>query len=75
MIYEVRATMFFDQENEADDFFHDCQVALPKATVVNPGQENQQCSETDLIKCQHDAHPPKSCTLNTHIDNCPLETY
>jgi len=72
MIYEVRATMFFDIENEADDFFHDCEVALPKATVVNPDQPNQECSRADLIKCHHDDHPPEPCTLNTHIDNCPI---
>lgn len=72
MIYEVRAIMFFATEDEADDFFHDCEVALPKATVVNPGQPNQQCSESDLIKCQHDDHPSEPCTLNSHIDNCPV---
>lgn len=72
MIYEVRATMFFNQEDEADDFFHDCEVALPKATVVNPGQPSQECSTADLIKCRHDDHPPEPCTLNTHVDNCPL---
>ena len=71
MIYEVRATMFFDQEDEALDFFHDCEVALPKSTVVNPGQPNQECSQANLIECHHDNRPPESCDLNEHIDNCP----
>lgn len=72
MIYEVRATMFFDELDEADGFFHDCEVALPKSVVVNPGQENQECSYADFIQCRHDAHPAEPCTLNQHIDNCPV---
>ena len=73
MIYEVRATMFFDQEDEAIDLFHDCEMALPKAIVINPGQFNQECSVADFILCNHDLHPPEPCTLSQHIDNCPLE--
>ena len=71
MIYEVRAIMFFDEQDQARDFFHDCEIALEKAVVVNPGQPNQQCSEADFIECRHDDHPPEPCTLNQHIDNCP----
>lgn len=73
MIYEVRASFFFDVEDEAKDFFHDCEQTLPKATVINPGQPNQECSVADLILCHHDDHPPEACSLNEHIDNCPLQ--
>jgi len=72
MFYEVRATMFFTDQDEAVDFFHDCEVALPKTSVINPAQENQECSRADLILCRHDDHPPEACTLNQHIDNCPV---
>ena len=71
MIYEVRATMFFDKVDEATDFLHDCEVALPKATVVNPGQDNQECSVVDYMKCHHNEQPPEPCELITHEDNCP----
>jgi len=73
MIIQVTATMFFDQEDEARDFFHDCLTALPKATVINPGQPDQQCSYADFIGCRHDEHPHEPCTLATHVDNCPPE--
>lgn len=71
MIYEVRATMYFTDLEDADDFFDNCQDALEKATVVNPGQPNQECSQADLILCHHDDHPPESCHLGEHHDNCP----
>lgn len=71
MIYEVRAVMFFDSENEARDFFHDCEIALPKATVVKPGQPDQQYSWADRLYCGHDKTPPTPCSLLDHIDNQP----
>lgn len=71
MIYEVRARFFFDNQDEALDFYNDCNNALPKATAVNPGQPNQECSQADLVLCNHDGHPPEACNLNQHIDNCP----
>lgn len=72
MIYEVRATMFFNEEDEANDFMHDCFSALPKAIVVKPGETDQQCSEADFIECRHDTNPNEPCTLVQHIDNCPV---
>lgn len=72
MIYEVRARMFFDKEDEAIDFYHDCELALPKATVVNPCQDNQECSGADLIRCRHDQHPNEPCDLNWRMTNCPV---
>lgn len=71
MIYEVTARFYFDEEDEAVDFFHDCELTLPKATIINPGQENEQPSYADLIICRHDTHPPEPCDLNQHIDNSP----
>lgn len=71
MIYQVTARMFFDSEDETKDFFHDCEIALSKAIVVNPGMPDQECSEAEYIQCHHDNHPPEPCNLNQHIDNCP----
>lgn len=71
MIYQITVNFFFSIEDEAKDFFHDCEIALPKTTVVKPGQPDQQCSEADRNDCNHDLTPPHSCILKAHIDNCP----
>ena len=36
MFYRVRADLSFTEWDEANDFFHDCQVALPKAKMALP---------------------------------------
>jgi len=71
MFYEVRANIFFHSEDEARDFYHDCQVALPKGSVVNPCAPNQQCSIIDHLICRHDENPNEACTSLGHEDNCP----
>jgi len=72
MIYEVTATLFFNTEDEAKDFYHDCEIALAKAIVVKPDQPDQQCSVIERIGCRHDLSPPEPCVLTEHEDNCPL---
>lgn len=72
MFYQVRANLFFHEEDEAIDFYHDCQIALPKASVINPGTPEQECSVIDFIKCYHDEQPHGSCDAISHEDNCPL---
>lgn len=71
MIYQVTATMFFKDRDEASDFFHDCEVALPKATVVKLGQTDQECSRAVWDECHHDEQPPLPCEVILEIDNCP----
>ncbi len=71
MKYEVRAVLFFEEEDEARDFFHDCRTALAKAIVINPCAPNQECSRADLIHCVHDEPRHGDCDLAQHIDNCP----
>lgn len=72
MFYQVRANLFFHDEDEAKDFYHDCEVALPKASVINPGTPEQECSTTERIHCQHDELPHEPCFILDHTDNCPL---
>lgn len=72
MIYQVTAVMLFTRHDEAVDFFHDCELALPKATVIHPGEANQECSYSNFIHCRHDQVPGGSCDLAQHIDNCPV---
>lgn len=72
MIYEVRANFYFASEDEARDFFNDCIVALPKATVIHPCQPNMQFSQAALIQNNHDIAPPEPCEFLSVIDNEPI---
>jgi len=71
MFYEVRMTLYFLKEDEATDFYHDGEIALPKAGVVNPGQEDEEFSSIDLLENHHDDHPHQPCILLEHEDNKP----
>lgn len=71
MFYEVRATMFFKDQDKALDFYLYCGATLGHAHVVNPGTASQECSSADYILCRHDDHPPEACTLNRHVENSP----
>lgn len=51
----------FEEEDEAEDFYHDGQIALPKAKVINPGQPNEERGYILLQKCFHDDQPPSPC--------------
>jgi len=75
MIYEVRATLFFEEADEADDFFHDCQTALPKSIVVHPCEANMEFGTIDKLECHHEEDPNAPCHVIEHDDNepvCPL---
>lgn len=63
MFYRVRADLAFTEKDEANDFAHDCQVALPKANIINPGQENEERGYIMVEKCYHDEDPAKPCDL------------
>lgn len=72
MIYRVVASMLFVDRDEAVDFFHDCEVALPKASVIHPCQDNQEFSMTELQECHHDETPSAPCTSLDEVDNAPV---
>lgn len=61
MFYRVSADLVFTEEDEAKDFLHDCQVALPKSSVINPGQNNEERSTILTQNCYHDEDPVKPC--------------
>ena len=63
MIYQVRANFFFDIEDEAWDFFHDCEMAWPKTMTVNPNGEDIEPSVAELIENHHDEDPNAPCNL------------
>lgn len=63
MFYKVSAILAFDIEDEATDFYYDCQVALPKAKTINPGQPDEVLGVIILEKCYHDEHPAQPCEI------------
>lgn len=63
MFYQVITNLYFTDEDEARDFYHDCQLAFAKAGVINPGSENTECSTIELIKNNHDQDPNQPCEL------------
>lgn len=71
MIYQVRANLYFDEHDEAADFFHDCQVAHAKSIPVNPNSENAEFATIELIENHHDEEPNAECYLELFITNQP----
>lgn len=63
MIYQVRANILFTEEDEARDFYHDCELALAKGTSINPAAENREISLIQLINNNHDQNPNQPCSL------------
>lgn len=63
MIYQVRANLFFDSEDEAKDFYHDCELAFTKSRTLNPDAENIEPGTIELIKNRHENNPNEPCEL------------
>lgn len=63
MIYQVRANLYFDSEDEARDFYHDCDLAFAKSTIVHPTEPNAEFSRIELIENHHDESPTAPCLL------------
>ena len=71
MIYQVRANLYFADHDEAVDFYHDCEVAFPKSTLVNPSSENAEYGIIELIENHHDTDPSEPCILEIMATNEP----
>jgi len=71
MFYEVRANLYFSEEDEAKDFYHDCELALAKSGIINPNQPNIEWGIIQLIINNHDQDPNQSCELIALADNKP----
>jgi len=63
MIYQVRASLYFDEEDEARDFYHDCENAYVKSIICNPNTEASEYSIIELIENHHDEDPNGPCNL------------
>lgn len=55
--------MLFDIEDEANDFYHDCELALAKAATINSGLLNKEPSIIEFILNNHDSDPNQPCEL------------
>jgi len=71
MIWRVRADIPFESEDEARDFYHDCQLALPKGSVINPGLDTEEAGRILLEKCHHDEQPTEPCELISEENASP----
>ena len=71
MFYRVTLDLIFTSQDEANDFYHDGEIALPKAIVLNPCQPNQECSTILIQKCFHDENPAIPCEVINQENNCP----
>lgn len=63
MFYRVTAILAFISQDEANDFYHDCEVALPKSVTINPDQPNGERGLIQLHNCFHDQDPNIPCQL------------
>jgi len=63
MFYRVIATLTFTEQDEATDFYYDCQKALAKSQIINPTQLNREVPSISLHECHHDETPHGPCIL------------
>lgn len=70
MIYRVMADFFFPDQDEANDFFHDCEVAIARAITINPDLPDRKESTASIQECHHDeiTHLPCTITQEIHTD-------
>lgn len=71
MIYQVRADLFFSDLDEATDFYHDCELAYEKSTIINPDTEAAEYSIIEYIFNHHDEDPNVACELLASETNRP----
>lgn len=63
MIYEVRARLLFKEEDEARDFYHDCEMAYPKSTTIHLDDANEEISFAELLENHHEDEPNQPCKI------------
>lgn len=71
MIYQVVANLYFHEQDEANDFYYDCQLALAKSDVFNPDQADKEYGYIHLIANHHDETPTAPCELLRENNNLP----
>ena len=71
MIYQIRANLLFDIEDEANDFYHDCEIAQSKTIIVNPGTPEAEHSLIEKILSNHELNPNQPSILLASKSNKP----
>lgn len=71
MIYQVTANLFFEDEDEAKDFYRDCELAFEKSTTINPNTINIEFGLIQLLKNNHTQNPNEPCFLMAHKNTLP----
>jgi len=71
MIYQVRANIYFNDKDEARDFYHDCEVAYPKGIDLNPDTVATEFSIVQLIENHHDESPNAPCDCIERLCSYP----
>ena len=69
MIYQVRAELYVQNHHDLDDVLDKIEDLKDKLLVVNPGQENEECSIIETIENRHDENPNGACEIRFHWDN------
>ena len=71
MFYQLRANLFFRDDDAIDDIVDKIHDHFSDAHVVNPGAPNQECSEYQVLVNHHDSDPNEPCFELNSWDNCP----
>ena len=71
MLFEIRATLYFDTLTIPEEIKQALLKVWAHAKVVNPCSENQECSVINVLQNHHDDNPHEPCILLWHKDNCP----
>lgn len=71
MFYRVRTDLAFTESDEAFDFYHDAQIALPKSQCINPGHNTQESGTIVIEMCYHDEPGNKPCEILDQDTICP----
>lgn len=65
--FRVTADFLFDDEDEARDFFHDCENTCAKSIVIHEGDPNEERGHATLVDCGHDEDPNSPCLIIKEI--------
>ena len=75
MKYQVRANIYFSDENAARSFLYQCQVALRKSTDISPGKPAMELTTIDLIENHHDDDPAAPCKVIEHLQHASITVF
>jgi len=63
MKYRVRADLIFDDEARATGLAQAVKNLMKHATIIRPGEVNEERSNFTFERCYHDESPPRPCEI------------